>query len=133
MGTTTFGIFDHIEAIPGTDTARVLRDRLDLVRMADEAGFTGFHLAEHHGPPHRHRLQRRQRHAAEAADEAPDRVRAVVIRQLSPAEQVRTHGTPEPIRESSARPRHRPHLEVRAPDGFRLLSTLRDRGVLGGP
>ena len=70
---------------------------------------------------------------AEAADDAPDRVRAVVIRQLSPAEQVRTHGTPEPIRESSARPRHRPHLEVRAPDGFRLLSTLRDRGVLGGP
>ena len=49
MGTPTFGIFDHIEAIPGTDTARVLRDRLDLVRMADQAGFTGFYLAEHHG------------------------------------------------------------------------------------
>ena len=49
MGTPTFGIFDHIEGIPGTDTARVLRDRLDLVRLADEAGFTGFYLAEHHG------------------------------------------------------------------------------------
>jgi phosphatidate phosphatase APP1 len=63
----------------------------------------------------------------------PDRVRAVVIRQLSPAEQVRTHGTPEPIREPASRPRLRPHQEVRAPDGFRLLSALRDRGVLGGP
>ena len=70
---------------------------------------------------------------AEAADEAPERVRAVVIRQLTPAEQVRTHGTPEPIREHAPRPRHRPHLEVRAADGFRLLSALRDRGVLGGP
>jgi alkanesulfonate monooxygenase SsuD/methylene tetrahydromethanopterin reductase-like flavin-dependent oxidoreductase (luciferase family) len=49
MGTPTFGIFDHIEGIPGTDTARLLRDRLDLVRLADEAGFTGFYLAEHHG------------------------------------------------------------------------------------
>ena len=60
-------------------------------------------------------------------------MRAVVIRQLSPAEQVRTHGTPEPIREHASRPRHRPHQEVRAPDGFRLLSALRDQGVLGGP
>jgi phosphatidate phosphatase APP1 len=70
---------------------------------------------------------------AEAATDAPDRVRAVVIRQLSPTEQVLTHGTPEPIREQTSRPRQRPHQEVRAPDGFRLLSVLRDRGVLGGP
>lgn len=49
MGTMTFGIFDHIEGIPGTTTPQLLRDRLDLVRTADEAGFTGFYLAEHHG------------------------------------------------------------------------------------
>lgn len=49
MRTPTFGIFDHIEGIPGTDTTRLLRDRLDLVQMADQAGFTGFYLAEHHG------------------------------------------------------------------------------------
>jgi alkanesulfonate monooxygenase SsuD/methylene tetrahydromethanopterin reductase-like flavin-dependent oxidoreductase (luciferase family) len=49
MASPTFGIFDHIEALPGTDTAGVLRDRLDLVRMADQAGFTGFYFAEHHG------------------------------------------------------------------------------------
>jgi alkanesulfonate monooxygenase SsuD/methylene tetrahydromethanopterin reductase-like flavin-dependent oxidoreductase (luciferase family) len=47
--TATFGIFDHIEGIPGTTTPQLLRDRLDLVRMADQAGFTGYYLAEHHG------------------------------------------------------------------------------------
>ncbi len=46
---TTFGIFDHIEGIPGTSTERLLRDRLELVRLADEAGLSAYHLAEHHG------------------------------------------------------------------------------------
>ena len=45
----TFGIFDHIEDIPGTPTQQLLRDRIELVKLADEAGFTSFHLAEHHG------------------------------------------------------------------------------------
>ena len=45
----SFGIFDHIEDIPGTSTPQLLKDRLDLIKMADEAGFAGFHLAEHHG------------------------------------------------------------------------------------
>lgn len=49
MPAPTFGIFDHIEGIPGTTTSRLLRDRLDLVRMADQAGFAGYYLAEHHG------------------------------------------------------------------------------------
>jgi alkanesulfonate monooxygenase SsuD/methylene tetrahydromethanopterin reductase-like flavin-dependent oxidoreductase (luciferase family) len=47
--TPTFGIFDHIEDIPGTSTQQILRDRLALVKDADAAGFTSFHLAEHHG------------------------------------------------------------------------------------
>ena len=46
---TTFGIFDHIEDIPGTPTQQLFRDRLELIRLADEAGFESFHLAEHHG------------------------------------------------------------------------------------
>jgi alkanesulfonate monooxygenase SsuD/methylene tetrahydromethanopterin reductase-like flavin-dependent oxidoreductase (luciferase family) len=46
---TTFGIFDHIEEIPGTETQRLFRDRLDLIELADQAGFESFHLAEHHG------------------------------------------------------------------------------------
>ena len=49
MGKPTFGIFDHIEGIPGTSTPQLLKDRLDLIKMADDAGFAGFHLAEHHG------------------------------------------------------------------------------------
>jgi alkanesulfonate monooxygenase SsuD/methylene tetrahydromethanopterin reductase-like flavin-dependent oxidoreductase (luciferase family) len=49
MGKPSFGIFDHIEDIPGTPTPKLLRDRIDLIKMADEAGFAGFHLAEHHG------------------------------------------------------------------------------------
>jgi alkanesulfonate monooxygenase SsuD/methylene tetrahydromethanopterin reductase-like flavin-dependent oxidoreductase (luciferase family) len=44
-----FGIFDHIEDIPGTPTSQVFQDRLTLIKMADEAGFAGYHLAEHHG------------------------------------------------------------------------------------
>ncbi|MGH3260410.1 MAG: LLM class flavin-dependent oxidoreductase, partial [Trebonia sp.] len=47
--TPQFGIFDHIEDIPGTPTSRLFKDRLDLIRMADQAGFAAYHLAEHHG------------------------------------------------------------------------------------
>ena len=49
MATPTFGIFDHIEGIPGTSTPQLLKDRLDLLHMADQAGFTSYFLAEHHG------------------------------------------------------------------------------------
>jgi alkanesulfonate monooxygenase SsuD/methylene tetrahydromethanopterin reductase-like flavin-dependent oxidoreductase (luciferase family) len=49
MGKPSFGIFDHIEDIPGTPTPQLFRDRLELIKIADEAGFAGFHLAEHHG------------------------------------------------------------------------------------
>jgi alkanesulfonate monooxygenase SsuD/methylene tetrahydromethanopterin reductase-like flavin-dependent oxidoreductase (luciferase family) len=44
-----FGIFDHIEDIPGTPTSQLFKDRLTLIQMADDAGFAGYHLAEHHG------------------------------------------------------------------------------------
>jgi alkanesulfonate monooxygenase SsuD/methylene tetrahydromethanopterin reductase-like flavin-dependent oxidoreductase (luciferase family) len=44
-----FAIFDHIEGIAGTSMRRLFRDRIDLIKMADQAGFAGFHLAEHHG------------------------------------------------------------------------------------
>ena len=67
----------------------------------------------------------------EAAEGSPERIRAVVIRQLSPAEQVLTHGTPDPIREPGRRDRPGgAYDDVRAPDGFRLLSRLRERGLL---
>jgi len=44
-----FGIFDHIEGMPGTSMGQLLQDRLDLIRVADQAGFFAYHLAEHHG------------------------------------------------------------------------------------
>jgi alkanesulfonate monooxygenase SsuD/methylene tetrahydromethanopterin reductase-like flavin-dependent oxidoreductase (luciferase family) len=47
--TPKFAIFDHIEDIPGTPTSQLFKDRLALIKTADEAGFTGYHLAEHHG------------------------------------------------------------------------------------
>jgi alkanesulfonate monooxygenase SsuD/methylene tetrahydromethanopterin reductase-like flavin-dependent oxidoreductase (luciferase family) len=49
VATPTFGVFDHIEGIPGTPTHELFRDRLDLIKRADEAGFEAFYLAEHHG------------------------------------------------------------------------------------
>ena len=45
MGKTTFGIFDHIEGIAGTSTEKLLTDRLELIKMVDAAGFTGFYFA----------------------------------------------------------------------------------------
>ena len=71
---------------------------------------------------------------AEVVEATPEQVRAVAIRQLSPAEQVLTHGTPEPLSERGAhrRPENRAYSdEVRAPDGFALLHALRARGILG--
>ena len=32
-----FGIFDHIEDIPGTPTSRLFKERLEPIKMADEA------------------------------------------------------------------------------------------------
>lgn len=44
-----FGIFDHLERIPGTPLPELFRQRLELVKLADQGGITGYHLAEHHG------------------------------------------------------------------------------------
>ncbi len=44
-----FAIFDHIEGIPGTSLHQLLRDRIELVKLADAAGFAAYFLAEHHG------------------------------------------------------------------------------------
>jgi alkanesulfonate monooxygenase SsuD/methylene tetrahydromethanopterin reductase-like flavin-dependent oxidoreductase (luciferase family) len=44
-----FGIFDHLEGIQGTPLPQLYKERLELVKLADEGGITGYHLAEHHG------------------------------------------------------------------------------------
>jgi alkanesulfonate monooxygenase SsuD/methylene tetrahydromethanopterin reductase-like flavin-dependent oxidoreductase (luciferase family) len=46
-----FGIFDHIERRRDVLLDRPYRDRLDWVAQAEQAGFHGYHVAEHHHSP----------------------------------------------------------------------------------
>ena len=45
-----FGVFDHIEPVPGVDLEQTYRDRLVQIERLDSAGFYSYHLAEHHTP-----------------------------------------------------------------------------------
>jgi len=45
-----FGIFDHVERRE-ISLAQLFRERLEYIRFADEAGFWGYHKAEHHLTP----------------------------------------------------------------------------------
>jgi alkanesulfonate monooxygenase SsuD/methylene tetrahydromethanopterin reductase-like flavin-dependent oxidoreductase (luciferase family) len=45
-----FGIFDHIEPVPGQSLTQIYRERLSLLECYDAAGFHAYHLAEHHTP-----------------------------------------------------------------------------------
>ena len=45
-----FGVFDHIEPVPGLALDRIYRDRLLQIKRLDTAGFSAYHLAEHHTP-----------------------------------------------------------------------------------
>ena len=45
-----FGVFDHIEPVPGVDLEQVYRDRLVQIERLDSAGFYSYHFAEHHTP-----------------------------------------------------------------------------------
>lgn len=45
-----FGVFDHIEPIPGVPLDKIYRDRLDQIEQLEAAGFYSYHLAEHHTP-----------------------------------------------------------------------------------
>jgi alkanesulfonate monooxygenase SsuD/methylene tetrahydromethanopterin reductase-like flavin-dependent oxidoreductase (luciferase family) len=46
----TFGVFDHIEPVPGLRLDRIYRERLLQIERLDRAGFSAYHLAEHHTP-----------------------------------------------------------------------------------
>jgi alkanesulfonate monooxygenase SsuD/methylene tetrahydromethanopterin reductase-like flavin-dependent oxidoreductase (luciferase family) len=46
-----FGLFDWIDAAPGSGTGDVYDARLRLLAEADRGGFAAYHLAEHHGTP----------------------------------------------------------------------------------
>src|SRR5437879_6366095 len=45
-----FGIFDHIEPVPGQRLDQIYRERLVQIERLDKAGFYAYHLAEHHTP-----------------------------------------------------------------------------------
>jgi alkanesulfonate monooxygenase SsuD/methylene tetrahydromethanopterin reductase-like flavin-dependent oxidoreductase (luciferase family) len=45
-----FGVFDHIEPVPGLRLDQIYRERLAQIERLDDAGFYGYHLAEHHTP-----------------------------------------------------------------------------------
>ena len=45
-----FGVFDHIEPVPGLRLDQIYRERLIQIEALDRAGFYAYHLAEHHTP-----------------------------------------------------------------------------------
>lgn len=45
-----FGVFDHIEPVPGVPLNQVYNERLEQIEKLDSAGFYAYHLAEHHTP-----------------------------------------------------------------------------------
>ena len=45
-----FGVFDHIEPVPGLDLEHIYAQRLIQIERLDTAGFYAYHLAEHHTP-----------------------------------------------------------------------------------
>ncbi|HEU0020204.1 MAG TPA: hypothetical protein VFR55_00810 [Dehalococcoidia bacterium] len=45
-----FGVFDHIEPVPGLPLNEIYRLRLQQLERLDSAGFYAYHLAEHHTP-----------------------------------------------------------------------------------
>jgi alkanesulfonate monooxygenase SsuD/methylene tetrahydromethanopterin reductase-like flavin-dependent oxidoreductase (luciferase family) len=50
MNRIRFGIFDHIEHLPGVPLSKLYNDRLTQMEALDDAGFFAYHLAEHHTP-----------------------------------------------------------------------------------
>lgn len=45
-----FGVFDHIESVPGLRLDQIYRQRLAQIDRLDALGFYAYHLAEHHTP-----------------------------------------------------------------------------------
>jgi hypothetical protein len=48
--TLRFGVFDHIEPVPGQRLDQIYRERLVQIERLDAVGFYASHLAEHHMP-----------------------------------------------------------------------------------
>jgi alkanesulfonate monooxygenase SsuD/methylene tetrahydromethanopterin reductase-like flavin-dependent oxidoreductase (luciferase family) len=48
--TLRFGVFDHIEPVPGLRLDQIYRERLVQIERLEAAGIYAYHLAEHHTP-----------------------------------------------------------------------------------
>jgi hypothetical protein len=66
-----FGIFDHIEPVPGQALTQIYQERLHLLERYDAAGFYAYHLAEHHTPAV-HSLAPRRMSSSPPRRSAPD-------------------------------------------------------------
>jgi alkanesulfonate monooxygenase SsuD/methylene tetrahydromethanopterin reductase-like flavin-dependent oxidoreductase (luciferase family) len=52
MKELSFGVFDHIERTSGSPNLEELyQERLRLLKVYDQAGIWGYHLAQHHQTP----------------------------------------------------------------------------------
>jgi len=69
-----FGIFDHIEPVPGLTLGQIYSGRLQLLEQYDAAGFYAYHLAEHHTPAF-HSLAPSQNVLLAAASQRTQRLR----------------------------------------------------------
>ena len=45
-----FGVFDHIEPVPGLGLQETYNLRMEQIQVLDKAGYYAYHLAEHHTP-----------------------------------------------------------------------------------
>ena len=45
-----FGVFDHIEPVPGLGLQETYNLRMEQIEVLDKAGYYAYHLAEHHTP-----------------------------------------------------------------------------------
>ena len=105
----TFGIFDHIEDIPGTPTQQLSPGSARLIKQADEAGFAGFHLAEHHGSGSLHGTEPRGVHRGRVAghEEDPSRADGEAVAAAPSRADHRGHVRGRPAHERAARLRRR--------------------------
>ena len=71
-----FGIFDHIEPVPGLSLHQIYSERLLQLEQYDAAGFYAYHLAEHHTPAV-HSLAPSQNVFLAAASQRTQRLRLV--------------------------------------------------------
>ena len=78
-----FGVFDHIEPVPGLGLQETYNLRMEQIEVLDKAGYYAYHLAEHHTPAV-HSLAPSQNDFLAAASQRPQRIRLNPCRYVLP-------------------------------------------------